>query len=398
MDLANYCVERRARRGSLGARRGGGHRALEVLGAPPRRPLPSRWRLRPWSPSDGAQGAGQPHLGRARGRDRGLAQAPGRRRPRRRAPGPSPGTCATRGPRCPALSTIHRILRRRGFVIPQPQKRPRSSWTRFESDLPNETWQSDMTHWHLDDDAARRDRQLHRRLLARGAGQRGRARRHRPDVVADLLRDRSHLRASRPRCSRTTARSTPRAYRGSHTGMEIELAALGITFKHGKPYHPQTQGKVERYHLTLKKWLRKKPRRRPSGRAPSPDRPLRPHLQRGASPHRAGLSPMAGVASARQGHHRARRPAAVGPHQGPPRPRSTRPDASRCATARGSTTSASAASTSGKRVLDPHGRPRRPGDRRRRQRCSGTSSSIPRSTTSGGRRDYRLRVHVSQKI
>jgi hypothetical protein len=34
------------------------------------------------------------------------------------------------------------------------------------------------------------------------------------------------------------------AYRGSHTGMEIELATLGIVFKHGKPYHPQTQGKV----------------------------------------------------------------------------------------------------------------------------------------------------------
>ena len=30
------------------------------------------------------------------------------------------------------------------------------------------------------------------------------------------------------------------AYRGSHSGMEIELATLGITFKHGKPYHPQT--------------------------------------------------------------------------------------------------------------------------------------------------------------
>jgi transposase InsO family protein len=51
------------------------------------------------------------------------------------------------------------------------------------------------------------------------------------------------------------------AYRGSHSGMEIELALLGIGYKHGKPYHPQTQGKVceyvERYHLTLKKWLRK---------------------------------------------------------------------------------------------------------------------------------------------
>ena len=49
------------------------------------------------------------------------------------------------------------------------------------------------------------------------------------------------------------------AYRGAHTGLEIELAALGIKFKHGKPYHPQTQGKVERYHQTLKKWLAKKP-------------------------------------------------------------------------------------------------------------------------------------------
>jgi transposase len=50
------------------------------------------------------------------------------------------------GAEVPALSTIHRVLRRRGFVVPQPQKRPRSSWVRFESDLPNETWQSDMTH------------------------------------------------------------------------------------------------------------------------------------------------------------------------------------------------------------------------------------------------------------
>jgi hypothetical protein len=48
-------------------------------------------------------------------------------------------------------------------------------------------------------------------------------------------------------------------FRGASTGLEIDLAALGITFKHGKPYHPQTQGKVERYHRTLKKWLRKQP-------------------------------------------------------------------------------------------------------------------------------------------
>jgi putative transposase len=52
----------------------------------------------------------------------------------------------------PSLSTIHRVLRRRGLVIDQPKKRPRSSWIRSEADLPNECWQSDMTHWHVGGD------------------------------------------------------------------------------------------------------------------------------------------------------------------------------------------------------------------------------------------------------
>ena len=50
-------------------------------------------------------------------------------------------------------------------VTPQPHKRPRSSWTRFEAALPNETWQSDMTHWHLADDHRRGDHHLARRPL-----------------------------------------------------------------------------------------------------------------------------------------------------------------------------------------------------------------------------------------
>src|SRR5438093_29401 len=49
----------------------------------------------------------------------------------------------------PSVTTIWRILRRRGFVPPQPQKRPRSSWIRFQAQLPNELWQSDVTHWCL---------------------------------------------------------------------------------------------------------------------------------------------------------------------------------------------------------------------------------------------------------
>ncbi len=61
----------------------------------------------------------------------------------------------------PSVSTIWRVLRRRGFVTPQPHKRPRSSWVRFEAQLPNECWQSDVTHWRLEDGPGR-GRELHR--------------------------------------------------------------------------------------------------------------------------------------------------------------------------------------------------------------------------------------------
>ena len=160
--------------------------------------------------------------------------------------------------RVPALATIHRVLQRRGFVTPQPQKRPRSSWIRFESNLPNECWQSDMTHWRLAGDA--------------------------PVEILNFIDDYSRAVLCSVVVKVATAAEVVRlffgcadlfglpasvlsdngaiytaVYRGSHTGLEIELAALRIRFKHGKPYHPQTQGKVERYHRTLKKWLRKQP-------------------------------------------------------------------------------------------------------------------------------------------
>jgi transposase InsO family protein len=46
----------------------------------------------------------------------------------------------------PSISTIWRVLKARGFVTPQPKKRPKSSYIRFAADLPNECWQADVTH------------------------------------------------------------------------------------------------------------------------------------------------------------------------------------------------------------------------------------------------------------
>ena len=57
----------------------------------------------------------------------------------------------------------------------------------------------------------------------------------------------SPLGGFRFRCSPTTQRFA----------IEIELDRLGIRLSHSSPYHPQTCGKVERFHQTLKKWLRR---------------------------------------------------------------------------------------------------------------------------------------------
>ena len=51
-------------------------------------------------------------------------------------------------------ATISRILTRHGLVTPDPKKRPKSSLLRFAAEQPNETWQSDFTHYPLTDTRA----------------------------------------------------------------------------------------------------------------------------------------------------------------------------------------------------------------------------------------------------
>ena len=48
-------------------------------------------------------------------------------------------------------------------------------------------------------------------------------------------------------------------HRGGPNVMQTELLALGIDFRHSRPYHPQTCGKVERLHQTMKGYLAKQP-------------------------------------------------------------------------------------------------------------------------------------------
>jgi len=155
----------------------------------------------------------------------------------------------------PSVATIWRILSRRGFVIPQPHKRPRSSWRRFEAELPNECWQADITHWPLADGSDTEILNIvddHSRLLA---GSTARAVFKAGDIVAGLHA--AMARHGRPeRMLTDNAAVFTGAYRGrGWVALERELTALGIAHRHCRPYHPQTCGKVERLHQTLKKWL-----------------------------------------------------------------------------------------------------------------------------------------------
>jgi transposase InsO family protein len=85
------------------------------------------------------------------------------------------------------------VLARRGFVTPQPHKRPRSSSRRFAAELPNELWQADITHWQLADGREVEILNIlddHSRLLT---GSTARAVFKAGDVVADL-----HAAIARP--------------------------------------------------------------------------------------------------------------------------------------------------------------------------------------------------------
>ncbi len=46
---------------------------------------------------------------------------------------------------------------------------------------------------------------------------------------------------------------------GTRNGFETELRRLNVIQKNGRPNHPTTQGKVERFQQTMKKWLRAQP-------------------------------------------------------------------------------------------------------------------------------------------
>jgi transposase InsO family protein len=157
----------------------------------------------------------------------------------------------------PSVAGVHRVLVRRDLVVPQPRKRPKSSWRRFEAAAPNERWQIDATEW----------------VTASGVVK-----------IFNIIDDHSRVAiASRAVLEATSVEAwatfTQAAavwglpagvlsdnglcFSGKLRGFEVEferqLRDAGVEPRCGRPYHPQTTGKVERFQQTLKQWLRSQP-------------------------------------------------------------------------------------------------------------------------------------------
>jgi transposase InsO family protein len=162
-----------------------------------------------------------------------------------------------RWPVVPSVSTIHRVLVRNGLVVAAPQKRPRSSWRRFRCAWPNGCWQIDATCWEL----------------AGGT----------PAAIMNVVDDHSRLLiATLAAPGQTVAAAITAITTGGQSwGLPQQvlsdngscfggvdktgdlpdlLAWLGVRLVHARVYHPQTMGKVERFHQTLKGWLATQPR------------------------------------------------------------------------------------------------------------------------------------------
>ena len=142
----------------------------------------------------------------------------------------------------PATSTIWRILKRRGFVVAQPQKRPRSSWKRFAADQPNQLWQADVTHWHLADHSALEILNIlddhcrlavasHARPITRG-----------PDVVDDFLAAFAQWGTPATVLTDNGAIFTAKQRGDGRTALEITLGELGVKYVTSRPYHPLLTG------------------------------------------------------------------------------------------------------------------------------------------------------------
>jgi transposase InsO family protein len=152
----------------------------------------------------------------------------------------------------PSEATIWRILKARGFITPDPSKAPKRAHRSFSAERANDCWQLDDTAWVLADATVIKILNViddHSRLLVASVAM--------PTCTGARA---LHTLAEAAETLGWPARFLSDNARAFRHVLADALAPLGISAGHSRPYHPQTNGKVERFHQTLKRWLTKQPR------------------------------------------------------------------------------------------------------------------------------------------
>ena len=150
----------------------------------------------------------------------------------------------------PSSATIYRVLCRRGLIVAEPRKRPKRVVRRFTADRANECWQIDGTFVQL---ANRRWAEIlnviddHSRLLVASVAVKNGTANNTFDVIVAASQ-----RWGLP--ERLLSDNGP-----PFRAVAASLHALGVATTNSRPYHPQTCGKVERFHQTLKQRLAARP-------------------------------------------------------------------------------------------------------------------------------------------
>jgi len=158
----------------------------------------------------------------------------------------------------PSTASLARIFREAGVARLEPKKKPRSAWRRFVYPAPNACWQLDATEYVLSggrtcvifqliDDHSRYALASH--VAATETAQ---------DAITVM--DKAISAHGVPQRLLTDNGMALNPSRRGYLGRLVShLAALGVESITGKPYKPTTQGKNERFHQTLFRYLDKQP-------------------------------------------------------------------------------------------------------------------------------------------
>jgi len=150
----------------------------------------------------------------------------------------------------PSSSTIWRILKSRGFIDDDPTKAPRKKYRSFQAERANEVWQIDGTTYELS--TGNEVKIIN--VIDDGS---------RLNAASQAHPSESFAAVWQTVCAGGNATGFPQRFLAdngkANNKLEEPLAALGISMGHSRPYHPQTCGKVERFHQTQAKWLAARP-------------------------------------------------------------------------------------------------------------------------------------------